>query len=71
LAARYGGEPLSIQVRKRSTSSAGQGPRTGTGTWSRARAPRPRRACRSASRGARSRTAPLGPVARSDQRAVL
>jgi len=30
LAARYGGEPLSIQVRKRSTSSAGQGPRTGT-----------------------------------------
>jgi hypothetical protein len=25
LAARYGGEPLSIQVRKRSTSSAGRG----------------------------------------------
>ena len=26
---RYGGEPLSIQVRKRSTSSAGQGPSQG------------------------------------------
>ena len=29
LAERYGGEPLSIQVRKRSTCSAGQGPSQG------------------------------------------
>jgi hypothetical protein len=29
LAGRYGGEPLSIQVRKRSTSSAGQRPSQG------------------------------------------
>jgi hypothetical protein len=29
LAERYGGEPLSIQVRKRSTSSAGQRPSQG------------------------------------------